>query len=266
MISARTKAALCIYLSLHEPSFLKLLFERHNIEVGHYLQEAIINSPLVTKDIQNAVNSAFPDQVMRLLDNMVSSAGDMRCRISPRYRHDERWDDLFRCLQLDGYKIDSQRLIAFEPAITNGETLEDILTMELKKSAFKQAADIIRALDLSAEDFRKVPPDYNGCLSNARVALQTLTTSIALFRTKNYPATFDETKWGQVLAYLRTSNLITQKEEEAIAGIYSFISPGAHNPIGLSEEDMARLGRNLSISICYFLVRTNKKGVMSNGL
>ena len=110
-------------------------------------------------------------------------------------------------------------------------------------------------MENSATAFRRSPPDYNGCLSNARVALQTLATAIANVRTTTHPGSFDETKWGQILAYLRTSGLITKSEEEGLAGVSSFVSPGAHTPVGISEEEFARLGRSLVASMCYFLVK-----------
>ncbi len=110
-------------------------------------------------------------------------------------------------------------------------------------------------MENSATAFRRSPPDYNGCLSNARVALQTLATAIANVRTTTHPGSFDETKWGQILAYLRTSGLITKSEEEGLAGVFSFVSPGAHTPVGISEEEIARLGRSLVASMCYFLVK-----------
>ncbi len=103
-----------------------------------------------------------------------------------------------------------------------------------------------------------MPPDYNACLTHARVALQTLATSIAKKRQAAYGKTFDETKWGEVISYLRTSGLITDPEEKGLAGVFGFVSPGAHVPIGLTEEEMVRLGRSLVLGMCYFLVKRHR--------
>ena len=62
-----------------------------------------------------------------------------------------------------------------------------------------------------------------------------------------------------MLAYLRTSDLITEEEEKGIAGVYGFVSPGAHTPVGLSEQEMACLGRNLAVSMCYLLVKLHNE-------
>ena len=69
------------------------------------------------------------------------------------------------------------------------------------------------------------------------------------------PQDLDESKWGQVLLHLRTSGFITKKEEQGISGVFSFVSPGSHVRIGLSEAEMTRLGRNLVTSMCYFLIK-----------
>ena len=58
-----------------------------------------------------------------------------------------------------------------------------------------------------------------------------------------------------MLSYLRTSGLLTKQEEEGLAGVYSFVSPGAHTPLGLTEEEMVRLGRSLVASMAYFLTK-----------
>jgi len=103
--------------------------------------------------------------------------------------------------------------------------------------------------------FRQVPPNYNACLSNVRAALQTLATEIALARQQTKGGSFQATKWGQVLDYLRTSALITQADEDLVGSVYTFISPGAHTPVGLSQEEMVRLGRGMAVSTCYFLAK-----------
>ena len=90
---------------------------------------------------------------------------------------------------------------------------------------------------------------------NARVALQTLATSISQARLAGHPGNFEATKWGHVIAYLRASDFITQQQERGLASVFGFISPGSHTPIGFNEEEFGRLGRSLAVSICYFLVK-----------
>ena len=122
------------------------------------------------------------------------------------------------------------------------------------------ADGVIQVLEKSAEAYRKAPPDYNACLTNARVALQTLATAIAKQRLANHPGFFDESKWGQVLSYLRTSGFVSDEEEKALAGVFGLVSDGAHVPVGLTEQEMVRLGRSLIVAMCYFLVKRHNSG------
>lgn len=250
MISKRTKLSLCQYLELQARSLLRVLFEKHGLYAS-YLQAEYPN-PLMDI-IEQSLTDATEEQINSLLDEIARTDDDLRYRVSPRYRYDLRREDLLRCLQLDGYKFERRSLVTVDPTIEGAPPMEDDLTGELRRSRLSEAGEILRLLDASANSFRTVPPDYNGCLSNARVALQTLATAIATFRTVTHPGFFDETKWGQVLAYLRTSGLITKAEENGLSGVFSFVSPGAHIPV--SEEEMTRLGRSLIVSMCYFLAK-----------
>ncbi len=60
---------------------------------------------------------------------------------------------------------------------------------------------------------------------------------------------------GVRLSYLKTSELIREDEEKGLAGVYRFVSAGSHRPVGLTEQEMARLGRSLVSSMCYFLIK-----------
>jgi hypothetical protein len=251
MLSTRTKLSLIQYLQLFSQDLLSLLFRKHHCEVPYGTH---------TDALEDALSNSHPDQVASLLDEIVKTQGDLRSRrksSGPRY--DERWEDLTRCLLLDNYKIEDKRLVQIEPTLEGVAPVEDDLERELRNSGLHDFEQIIRLLNNSAEDFRNVPPDYNGCLTNARAATQTLATGIAKQRQKKYGGSFDETKWGQVLAYLRTSSLITSQEENGLSGVFKFVSPGAHTPVGIDEGEMARLGRSLIVSMCYFLVKIHNK-------
>ena len=66
----------------------------------------------------------------------------------------------------------------------------------------------------------------------------------------------DPTKFGAVIAYLKNhAGFLDKNDEAAITGVYGFVSPGAHKPVGFSEEEMVRLGRSMIASVCYFLVK-----------
>jgi hypothetical protein len=252
MLSRRAKLSLCQLLELQDRSNLRVLFEKHGL-YNEYLQ-AEYGSPLMDI-IQQSITDANDEQLHGFLGEIVRTTGDLRYRVYPRYRYDERWDDLIRCLLLDGYKVEDKSLLSVDPAIEGAAPVEDDLTAAIIRSELAEKEEIVRLLESSANAFRRVPPDYNACLADVRVALQTLATAIARVRVGTFSGSFDETKWGQVLAYLRTSGLITKPEEDGLSGVFSFVSPGAHIPVDASDEEMARLGRSLTVSMCYFLVK-----------
>ena len=245
MISERSKLSLCQFLDLQPRPSLGVLLRKHGIDA----------EVLDLDSLAIFIQCAPPDQFHSLFSEVIRTRGDLRNQVAPRYRYDERWADLVLCLLLDGYKVGGGQLVAVDPTIEGAEPLSDDLTASLSESGLPQADKVIRMLDDSTAAFRRVPQDINACLAEARVALQTIATSIADARQQYHPGTYDGSKWGQVLAYLRTSGLITSEEEKGLSGVFGFVSPGAHEPFGPDDIEMARLGRSLAIGMIYFLVK-----------
>ena len=245
MISERSKLSLCQFLSLQPQDFQKLMLRKHDI----YEDIRTLDRLVAT------VEEAQPSQIHGLLSEITRTQGDLRTRVAPRYRYDERWRDLKLCLRLDGYIVKNDQLVAVDPTIEGAEPLDDDLTALLRASDLPEADSVLGMLDSSTEAFRRVPPDVNDCLTKARVALQTTARVIASVRYQSHPRNYDESSWGEVLSYLRTSDFVTREEEKGLAGVFRFVSPGAHRPIEPDELEMARLGRSLSIGMLYFLVK-----------
>jgi len=239
IVTKRTKFSLCQFLDLFEQDVVHILLEKHDITVYGYSQI----------EISSALSEADQSSIETLIDEAVRTNGDLRNRISPRYRFDERWSDFCKCLLLDGFKIEENKILRIEPFIESSEPVEDDLTNELNKSNLNSSNNITRHIKLSAETFRQLSPDYNACLSHSRIALETIVREIA----KHYG--LDSKTWGKSLSHIKTKRVITNKEESAIASTYTFISDGAHVPIGFTEEEFARLGRNLAMSVCYFVIK-----------
>lgn len=66
---------------------------------------------------------------------------------------------------------------------------------------------------------------------------------------------YDPTKWGSIVAHLRKQDFFSAEEERGLVGVYAFLCPGAHRPIGLSEEEACRLGRSMALSMCWYLMK-----------
>ena len=261
-LSTRSIISLTQFLELQGQDFLSAFLEKHGLPGLPRWSDGT-----VLKFLRRTLESATPDQLSTLLEEIGRTGGkyqgdyesDLRARVTRKYRYDDRREDLVHCLELDGYRLSEQGLTPVDPTVEDAAPPEDDLSVELGNSGLTQTSEILRMLDNSTDAFRRPDPDYNACLANARVALTDLAKAIAKARQTTHPGSFQEDKWGQVLAYLRTSGLITQQEEEGVSGVYTFVSPGAHRPIGLTEQEMARLGRILTVSICYFLIMLHNR-------
>jgi hypothetical protein len=92
----------------------------------------------------------------------------------------------------------------------------------------------------------------NNCLSNARIALETLVKSVA----SELGAKPEQSeKFGIALTFLVTTDFLDKGQEKSLSGNYLLISPGAHRPVGFSEQEYVRFGRHLALSSCYFIVK-----------
>lgn len=255
MISRRTSLSIVQLLGLQDRAFVGLIFEKHGLPYCEQIACAEPYALNLLNLLSDSTAKATQEQLHALAAEIIRTKGDLRSRVTPRYRHDERFSDLDRCLLLDGYFIKGDELVPQDPTILETPLIEDDLTQALKRCGLPDGPAVVQKLVDSAEAFRKSPPNFNASLNDARVALQTLATSIATVRLSQSPGSFDEKKWGAVLAYLRSSGFITEEEEKGLAGVFGFVSPGSHLPLGLSEMEMARLGRSFVSGMCWFLVK-----------
>jgi hypothetical protein len=244
-LSRRSRLSLAQYLTLQPDDPLDVLLKKYDLPHGWPPSENI--GQLCTQAEEHAL--------LAVLDEVSRTSGDLRSHVNPKYQYDERASDLVRCLELDGYRLTRDGLQQIEPTLEGQVVYEDDLSRALRACNLPEAGEVQAALDQSAEAFRRQPQDFNASLTLARIALQTLATSIATTRAEGAVG-FDPTKWGQVVANLRTSGFITEPEEKGLAGVFTFVSPGAHQHIAVSQEEMTRLGRSMVISMCYFLVKT----------
>jgi hypothetical protein len=254
MIGTRTLHSLAQFLELQDGELVALLLEKHGFYSDRVARAVEYRTGLLTA-LVSSLGAGGESETSALLDEIVRTSGDLRNRVSPRYRYDERLADLERCLQLDGYVITDRRLVPIDPSVIGVSPIEDDLTRELGLSDLPSADVVIKKLSDSAEAFRASIPNYNASLNDARIALQTLATDIATARLLAHPGSLDSSKWGSVIAYLRSSGFLTEEEERGLVGVFGFVSPGCHRPLEFSEAEFARLGRSFVTGMCWFLVR-----------
>ena len=249
MPSTRTLASLAQLLSLFPSQTAVVLLSKHGLRIS-------IETGRELFDINNALrDQGHLSGCLSVLDEVVRTNGDLSNQVKPRYRFTERYDDLKRCLLLDGFLVRERELVPIDPSISDSEPIEDDLVAGIKSTDLDPAGEIVGKLHDSAESFRRTPPDYNACLTNARVALEAIAREIARRRFQSDPSVYDPTKWGSIVAHLRKHHFFTTEEERGLVGVYAFLSPGAHRPIGLTDEEACRLGRSMALSMCWYLVR-----------
>jgi hypothetical protein len=255
MIGQRTRHSLAQLLEQQPAANVDTLIAKHggNISIGRGSE---------MHDILYAVRGLADHQVMAVLAEVVATTGDLRHRVTPKYRFEERERDLTQCLALDGYQVEDKRLSQTDPSIADAAPIDDDLVDALRTCGAPHSADIIQKIEDSAQAFRMSPADYNASLVNARVALETLAGDIALdvaTAAKAIPLPFDPSKWGTMVTYLRMSGAISLEEERGLVGVYALLSAGAHRPmaLGISEAQMTRLGRAFALNMCWFLLQNH---------
>lgn len=253
MIGLRTRYSFAQFLDLQDPMISIVLLSKYGAEHG------LLPHGQLLCGLLNTLRGLDDRTLMLVLTEVIATAGDLRARVNPKYRFDERLHDLAQCLLLDGYIIQNKKLIQTDPSISDAAPLEDDLIMALQSSGAPRAREIIAKINDSAGAFRATPPDYNASLVNARVALETLACDIAadIARKQQISPAYNPSKWGEVLAFLRNSGEITTEEEKGLAGVFGFLSPGAHRPVGVPEDQMTRLGRSFTLNMCWFLLKNH---------
>ena len=244
-ISRRTKISLSQLLGVIDKSIIGVILDKYGLD-----EDAVSSVPYIRDEITSSPIHDLTDLILEV----ISTGTTLRNSVSPRYKYDDQFEEFRKSLLLDGYKIESKCISALDPNYEGKEPVEDALLIELEKSCLDKDEEIKKCIIASASHFLKSPSDFNGSLTNIRIALETTIREIALIKGYSNNSSSGNT-WGPSLAYLKTSAFLTEKEEKALASIFTFISDGAHVPIGFSEEEFVRLGRNICSSMCYFSIK-----------
>ena len=253
MIGSRTRHSIAQFMELQEPAVSLVLLSKYGV------QHLSLSPGQLLYGLLNTFRVLDDRVLLLVLTEIMATTGDLRARVNPKYRFTERMHDLTQCLLLDGFIIQDTKLVPIDPSIADAAPVEDDLIAALLNSGAPHAQEIIAKIGDSAQSFRATPPDYNAALVNARVALETLAADIAAhvaLRPQGL-SPYNPSKWGEVLTFLRTSGEITSEEERGLAGVFGFLSPGAHRPVGIPEDQMTRLGRSFALNMCWFLLKNH---------
>jgi len=244
-ISTRTRISLSQLLGVIDKPTIRVILDKYGLDEDSvssvtYIRDEITSSPI--------------SELTKLILEVIATGSTLRSSVFPKYKYDDQFEEFRKSLLLDGYKIENKTISALAPNYEGKERVEDALLIELEKSGLDNDEEIKKCITSSAKDFLKSPADFNGSLTNIRVALESTIREIALVKgfSNNRPS---GNTWGPSLSHLKTCEFLAEKEEKALASIFTFISDAAHVPIGFSEEEFVRLGRNICSSMCYFSIK-----------
>lgn len=246
MLTNHTRAILVQVLQAISPEAVRLLFLKH----------FDIDQPYLDLDDKLRITTeASAEQVRGLLIEILGDTISVRRDAPHKGVFDSRVEDLNRRLRTDGFEVVDRTLTQLAPAAGAASQISDYLESVLSQSTLDQDGAIREKLRESHDHMSCAPPDLNGSTIKARIALETIArraaSSIATTRGRTSPNDI----WGAALNFLRTEGVITQDEENAISTFYKLISPGAHVPTGLTDEQWAILARTFVISSAYFLTQ-----------
>jgi hypothetical protein len=239
-----------------EPLDLAILLAKHGLAAANSEEHEAVQ---IRKDAHFTIGAAATSQIRDLVQDLAANSGSVRSGFPKKYVFDERWTELERCIELDGYarQIDpwgtKGPFVPIEPAVVGTSAPTDLLS-ELVRKILPHAPEELSALiEQSTAAF--VRADWNASLSDARVFLQNVARHIAELRKAKHPGTYDPESWGQTVAFLRTSGLINMREEKGMTGAFTFASIGPHNIIGFTDEEYAIFGRTMAFRTAYFLLK-----------
>ena len=158
-LSRRSRLSLCQFVDLFNRDSLVVLFEKHGLRTGELLNQW--GGTSVPPAVREAVLTASAEQIGNILAEALRTHGALRYQISPKYRFDERWNDLLLYLELDGYRRgydeygrETDTFVPSEPTIRGVQAIEDDLAAELQQSGLPDASDIARVIEKLS---RRVP-------------------------------------------------------------------------------------------------------------
>lgn len=246
MLSNQTAAGLVQLLSALSQDAVRLLLIKHlNADP----------SPFTTTTLLYIVRSAPSDGMAGLLAELLGGGTAVRSDAPVKYVFDGRLRDFRARLRADGFDVLEDALIRLVPGAEPTARISDELENALATGVVDADGAIRRLLRESYGSLSATPPDFNDATTKARIALESIArrAAAAIAARSAQPAPADT--WGSALHYLRVGGLMSREEEEALAKVYTLISPGAHVPKGLTDEQWALLARTFAVSGAYFLVR-----------
>ena len=202
-----------------------------------------------------ALASASPEAVKAMVIELVSNNKLLYATAPVKNVFKSGIEELERWVLHDGWVVENGTLVRVTPATEEATGIRDKFLQDIAASGLDKDGAIKTALEKSSKDFAAEPPDFNGSTTNVRIAFETVARRAAAAIAKKKGGGYPDDSWGKALQFLHSAGVVELQEEEILTRVYTFISPGAHVPRGVTTEEWARLARTFGLSFAYFLLR-----------
>ena len=201
------------------------------------------------------LESAPPEALVAMLTELLANNKLLYAQAPVKHVFNSGIEELARWALHDGWIVENDTLVRVTPAAEEATDIRDKFLQDVATSGLDVDGAIRTAVENSSKDFVAEPPDFNGSTTKVRIALETVARRAAAATAKKNGGDYRDDSWGKALQFLRSTGVIEIQEEEILARVYTFISPGAHVPKGVTAEEWARLARTFGLSSAYFLLR-----------
>lgn len=201
------------------------------------------------------LDSAPPDALKEMLIELLINNKILYNAAPKKGVFDSGIEELKRWALHDGWIVEKGALVRLTPAAEEETGIRDKFLQDIQTSGLDSDSAIKMAVENSSKSFVAEPPDFNDSTTKVRIALETVARQAAKMTAKKNSSEYSNDSWGNALRFLRSAGVIEPQEEEILARVYTFISPGAHVPKGVTAEEWARLARTFGLSSAYFLLR-----------
>ena len=201
------------------------------------------------------LDSAPSDALKAMLTEVLANNAMLRSTAPTKHVFDSGVKELERWVLHDGWIVEGGALVRITPVAEEASGIRDKFLQDIQTSGLDEDSAIKTAVENSSKSFVAEPPDFNDSTTKVRIALETVARRAAKNIAKKSGGAYPDDSWGKALQFLRSTGVIECEEEEILSRVYTFISPGAHVPKGVTEEEWARLARTFGLSSAYFLLR-----------
>ena len=198
---------------------------------------------------------APPEALKAMLTELIASNKILYKSAPVKHVFNSCVEDLERWALHDGWIVENGTLVRVTPAAEEATGIRDKFLQDIQSSGLDKDGAIKTAVEDSSNHFVAETPDFNASTTKVRIALETVARRAATVIAKTKGGSYPKDSWGKALEFLRIDGVIERPEEEILARVYTFISPGAHIPKGVTAEEWARLARTFGLSSAYFLLQ-----------